>query len=130
LARRSAPSSQVVGAALPVFAQLVSAAIIPLAGAFSTLAPQLTPIIQLLGGALTQAFQTLAPVIEQLVPIVGQALGAAFSSCRRSCLRSPRSSADPPGGHAAGVRVHGCAGPDPARPGATRSVTSSPRSSR
>jgi phage-related protein len=69
----------VVGAALPVFAQLVSAAIIPLAGAFSTLAPQLTPIIQLLGGALTQAFETLAPVIEQMVPVVGQMLGAAFS---------------------------------------------------
>ncbi|ATI18719.1 tape measure protein [Streptomyces phage Daudau] len=69
----------VVGAALPVFAQLISAAIIPLAGAFSQLLPQLTPIIQLLGGALTQAFQTLAPYIQQLVPIVGQALGTAFS---------------------------------------------------
>ncbi|MFF4054610.1 hypothetical protein ACFYZ0_02300 [Streptomyces sp. NPDC001708] len=68
----------VVGAALPVFAQLVSAAIIPLAGAFATLLPQLTPIITLLGGALTQAFQALAPYIEQLVPIVGQALGTAF----------------------------------------------------
>jgi phage-related protein len=68
----------VVGAALPVFAQLISAAIIPLAGAFSQLLPQLTPIITLLGGALTQAFQTLAPYIQQLVPIVGQALGAAF----------------------------------------------------
>ncbi|QPB09847.1 tail length tape measure protein [Streptomyces phage Sentinel] len=69
---------QVVAAMLPVFAQLVSAAIIPLAGAFSQLAPQLIPIVQLLGGALTQAFQTLAPYIQQLVPIVGQALGAAF----------------------------------------------------
>ncbi|QJD50665.1 tape measure protein [Streptomyces phage Issmi] len=68
----------VVGAALPVFAQLISSAITPLAGAFATLLPQLTPIITLLGGALTQAFQTLAPYIEQLVPVVGQALGAAF----------------------------------------------------
>ncbi|MFJ3775222.1 hypothetical protein ACIPX0_26350 [Streptomyces sp. NPDC090075] len=70
---------QLVGAALPVFAQLVSAAIVPLAGAFSALAPQLIPIVQLLGGALTQAFQTLAPVVEQLVPIVGDMLGQAFS---------------------------------------------------
>ncbi|WJN62562.1 tape measure protein [Streptomyces phage phiScoe1] len=70
---------QVVGAALPVFAQLISAAIIPLAGAFATLVPQLTPIIQLLGGALTQAFQALGPVIQQMVPIVGQMLGQAFS---------------------------------------------------
>ncbi|MEX1655513.1 hypothetical protein ABZ960_20390 [Streptomyces pseudovenezuelae] len=68
----------VVGAALPVFAQLIAAAITPLAGAFATLLPQLTPIITLLGGALTQAFQALAPYIEQLVPIVGQALGTAF----------------------------------------------------
>jgi phage-related protein len=69
---------QVVAAMLPVFGQLVSAAIIPLAGAFSTLAPQLIPIVQLLGGALTQAFQTLAPVIQQMVPIVGYLLGTAF----------------------------------------------------
>jgi phage-related protein len=69
---------QVVAAMLPVFAQLVSAAIIPLAGAFSTLAPQLTPIVQLLGGALTQAFQALAPIIQQMVPIVGDLLGTAF----------------------------------------------------
>jgi phage-related protein len=69
---------QLVAAALPVFAQLVSAAVIPLSNAFAQLAPQLTPIITLLGGALTQAFNTLAPYIEQLVPIVGQALGAAF----------------------------------------------------
>jgi phage-related protein len=70
---------QLVGKMLPVFAQLVSAAIIPLAGAFSQLVPQLAPIVQLLGGALTQAFTALAPVIEQMVPIVGQMLGAAFS---------------------------------------------------
>jgi phage-related protein len=69
---------QVVAAMLPVFGQLVAAAIIPLAGAFSTLAPQLIPIVQLLGGALTQAFQTLAPVIQQMVPIVGSLLGTAF----------------------------------------------------
>jgi phage-related protein len=69
---------QLVGAALPVFAQLVSAAIIPLAGAFSKLAPQLAPIVQLLGGALTSAFQALGPVIQQMVPIVGTMLGAAF----------------------------------------------------
>ncbi|MGW5130885.1 phage tail protein [Streptomyces sp. NPDC004135] len=70
---------QVVAAMLPVFAELVSAAVIPLAGAFSELAPQLIPIVQLLGGALTQAFQTLAPVIAQMVPVVGELLGAAFS---------------------------------------------------
>jgi phage-related protein len=70
---------EVVGAALPVFAQLISAAITPLAGAFATLVPQLSPIINLLGGALTQAFQTLAPVIEQMVPMVGDMLGQAFS---------------------------------------------------
>lgn len=69
---------QVVAAMLPVFAQLVTTAIVPLAGAFATLAPQLIPIVQLLGGALTQAFQALAPAIEKLVPIVGQALGTAF----------------------------------------------------
>jgi phage-related protein len=67
-----------VGTALPVFASLISAAIIPLAGAFAQLAPQLGPIIQLLGGALTQAFNALAPVIQQMVPIVGTMLGAAF----------------------------------------------------
>lgn len=69
---------QVVAAMLPVFAQLVSAAVIPLAGALSQLAPMITPIITLLGGALTQAFQTLGPIIQQLVPVVGQALGTAF----------------------------------------------------
>jgi phage-related protein len=69
---------QVVAAMLPVFGQLVSAAIIPLASAFSTLAPQLIPIVELLGGALTQAFQALAPIIEQMVPIVGDLLGTAF----------------------------------------------------
>ena len=69
---------QVVAAMLPVFAQLVTAAVVPLANAFSTLAPMITPIVNLLGGALTQAFNTLAPYIQQLVPIVGQALGAAF----------------------------------------------------
>jgi phage-related protein len=69
---------QLVGAMLPVFAKLVSAAIIPLAGAFSTLVPQLAPIVELLGGALTQAFQALAPIIQQMVPIVGTMLGAAF----------------------------------------------------
>jgi phage-related protein len=69
---------QVVAAMLPVFAKLVTAAIVPLAGAFATLAPQLIPIVQLLGGALTQAFQALAPMIQKLVPIVGQALGTAF----------------------------------------------------
>ncbi|WDS51734.1 tape measure protein [Streptomyces phage Triumph] len=69
---------QVVAAMLPVFGELVSAAVIPLATAFSTLAPQLIPIVELLGGALTQAFQTLAPIIQQMVPIVGQLLGAAF----------------------------------------------------
>ncbi|MFF4510589.1 hypothetical protein [Streptomyces mirabilis] len=69
---------QVVAAMLPVFAALVTAAVVPLANAFTTLAPQLIPIVNLLGGALTQAFQALAPVIQQLVPVVGQALGAAF----------------------------------------------------
>jgi phage-related protein len=68
----------VVGQALPIFAQLISSAITPLAGAFATLLPQLSPIITLLGGALTQAFQALAPVIEQMVPIVGNLLGQAF----------------------------------------------------
>ncbi|MEU0674467.1 hypothetical protein ABZ330_16505 [Streptomyces sp. NPDC006172] len=70
---------QVVGQALPVFAQLVSAAITPLANAFAQLLPQLSPIVTLLGGALTQAFQALAPVIQQMVPVVGQMLGQAFS---------------------------------------------------
>ncbi|AXQ61075.1 tape measure protein [Streptomyces phage Hank144] len=69
---------EVVAAMLPVFAELVSAAVIPLAGAFAELAPQLIPIVELLGGALTQAFETLAPIIEQMVPLVGQLLGAAF----------------------------------------------------
>lgn len=69
---------QVVAAMLPVFGQLVAAAIIPLAGAFTALAPQVIPIIQLLGGALTQAFLMLAPIIQQLVPVVGQMLAAAF----------------------------------------------------
>ncbi|MCX5236239.1 hypothetical protein OG824_13620 [Streptomyces prunicolor] len=70
---------QVVAAMLPVFARLVSAAIIPLSGAFSALAPQLIPIVQLLGGALTQAFQALGPIIQQMVPLVGNLLGQAFS---------------------------------------------------
>lgn len=69
---------QVVAAMLPVFAELVTAAVIPLAGAFAALAPQLVPIVELLGGALTQAFQTLGPIIQQMVPVVGQMLGAAF----------------------------------------------------
>ncbi|MGW0861299.1 phage tail protein [Streptomyces sp. NPDC002611] len=70
---------EVVGAMLPVFGQLIAAAVIPLANAFTQLAPQLIPIVQLLGGALTQAFQMLAPVIAQMVPVVGELLGAAFS---------------------------------------------------
>ncbi|WP_432006303.1 phage tail protein [Streptomyces parvus] len=69
---------QVVAAMLPVFAGLVSAAVIPLAQAFTTLAPQIIPIVELLGGALTSAFQMLAPLIAQLVPVVGEMLGAAF----------------------------------------------------
>ncbi|WP_406192348.1 hypothetical protein OH733_05450 [Streptomyces griseus] len=69
---------QVVSAMLPVFAQLVSAAVIPLANAFTELAPQVIPIVELLGGALTSAFQMLTPVINQLVPIVGEMLGSAF----------------------------------------------------
>ncbi|AKY03328.1 tail length tape measure protein [Streptomyces phage Caliburn] len=70
---------QVIAAMLPVFAQLVSAAVIPLANAFAELAPQLIPIVELLGGALTSAFQMLAPIIAQMVPLVGDLLGAAFS---------------------------------------------------
>ena len=69
---------QVVAAMLPVFAGLVTAAIIPLANAFTTLAPMVIPIVELLGGALTSAFQMLTPVINQLVPVVGEMLGAAF----------------------------------------------------
>lgn len=68
----------VVAAMLPVFAQLVTAAVVPLANAFAVLAPQLIPIVELLGGALTQAFQTLGPIIQQMVPVVGQMLGTAF----------------------------------------------------
>ncbi|MEU0344243.1 hypothetical protein ABZ092_36215 [Streptomyces bobili] len=70
---------QVVAAMLPVFAGLVTAAITPLANAFTTLAPQIIPIVELLGGALTSAFQMLGPIIAQLVPVVGEMLGAAFS---------------------------------------------------
>jgi phage-related protein len=71
---------QLVGAMLPVFAQLVAAAIIPLANAFSALAPMLAPIVQLLGGALTQAITGLTPIFNQLVPIIGQALTTAFGA--------------------------------------------------
>ncbi|MGW1040044.1 phage tail protein [Streptomyces sp. NPDC002547] len=69
---------EVVATMLPVFAQLVTAAVVPLANALSALAPMITPLVTLLGGALTQAFTMLTPVINQLVPVVGQALGAAF----------------------------------------------------
>ncbi|WP_031513709.1 phage tail protein [Streptomyces sp. NRRL F-5123] len=72
--------AQVVATMLPVFAKLVSAAVIPLAGALSALAPSITPIISLLGGALTQAVQMLAPYIQQLSPLVGQLLSAAFDT--------------------------------------------------
>ncbi|MGW8630609.1 phage tail protein [Streptomyces sp. NPDC055793] len=69
---------QVVAAMLPVFAGLVTAAVVPLANAFAELAPQIIPIVELLGGALTSAFQVIGPLIQQLVPVVGQLLGAAF----------------------------------------------------
>ncbi|MDX3525073.1 hypothetical protein P1P75_01035 [Streptomyces sp. ID05-39B] len=69
---------QVVAAMLPAFAALVSAAILPLAGAFSQLAPMIIPIVRLLAGELTSAFEMLAPLIQQMVPIVGQLLGTAF----------------------------------------------------
>ncbi|MEU9795067.1 hypothetical protein AB0E27_31530 [Streptomyces sparsogenes] len=70
---------QLVGEMLPVFAALVSAAVIPLAGAFAQIAPQVTPLIALLGGALTQAFQALGPYVERMVPVVGKALSSAFA---------------------------------------------------
>ncbi|QAY15841.1 tape measure protein [Streptomyces phage TinaBelcher] len=69
---------QVVAAMLPVFAGLVTAAVVPLANAFAELAPQIIPIVELLGGALTSAFQVIGPLIQQLVPVVGEMLGAAF----------------------------------------------------
>ncbi|MFF3249739.1 hypothetical protein ACFYWP_01745 [Actinacidiphila glaucinigra] len=69
---------EVVATMLPVFGELVTAAVIPLANALATLAPMISPLVQLLGSALTQAFTTLTPVINQLVPVIGQALGAAF----------------------------------------------------
>ncbi|AWN07312.1 tape measure protein [Streptomyces phage Nabi] len=69
---------QVIAVMLPAIASLVSAAIIPLANAFTQLAPMITPVITLLSGALLSAFQTLGPIIQQMVPLVGQMLTAAF----------------------------------------------------
>ncbi|UKH48520.1 tape measure protein [Streptomyces phage Snorlax] len=69
---------QLVATMLPLVASLASAAIIPLANAFTQLAPMITPVIELLSGALLSAFQTLGPIIQQMVPLVGQMLTAAF----------------------------------------------------
>ncbi|GAA0967390.1 hypothetical protein [Actinocorallia libanotica] len=69
---------QVIGAFAGTVGPLLAAALTPLATAFAALAPQLIPIIQLLGGTLTTAFTALAPVIAQLVPVVGTLLGGAF----------------------------------------------------
>ncbi|WP_327424338.1 hypothetical protein OG763_38215 [Streptomyces sp. NBC_01230] len=60
-----------VGAMLPVFGQLISAAVIPLADAFAQLAPLLAPIVEVLGGALTAAFTALAPLIATIVSALG-----------------------------------------------------------
>ncbi|AUG87203.1 tail length tape measure protein [Streptomyces phage Omar] len=62
---------QLVAAMLPVFAQLVSTAVIPLADAFAQLAPTLAPIVAVFGGALTAAFAALAPLITTLVSALG-----------------------------------------------------------
>ncbi|ANT41090.1 tail length tape measure protein [Streptomyces phage Nanodon] len=86
LAPAMAPLGQALGALMqiiavmfPLVANLAKAAIIPLANAFSQLAPMIIPVIQTLGGALLSAFQTLGPIIAQMVPLVGQMLTAAFS---------------------------------------------------
>ncbi|MFD7738060.1 hypothetical protein [Kitasatospora sp. NPDC059800] len=71
---------QVIGAFAAMLGPLVAAALVPLSGAFSALAPAVIPIIGLLGGALTGAIQQLAPYIAQLVPIVGELLGGAFQA--------------------------------------------------
>ncbi|MEU8835199.1 hypothetical protein [Streptomyces sp900116325] len=60
-----------VGAMLPVFGQLISAAVIPLADAFAQLAPLLAPIVEVLGGALTAAWAALAPIIATVVAALG-----------------------------------------------------------
>ncbi|ATI18640.1 tape measure protein [Streptomyces phage Amethyst] len=62
---------QVVATMLPVFAELVSAAIIPLADAFAQLAPMLSPIIEVLGGALVAAFTAISPLITTIVAALG-----------------------------------------------------------
>ncbi|PCG86353.1 hypothetical protein CIB93_08965 [Streptomyces sp. WZ.A104] len=71
---------QVIGTFAAMLGPLVAAALVPLANAFVALAPAVTPIIELLGGALTQALQQLAPILAPLVPIIGEALGAAFAA--------------------------------------------------
>ncbi|MEU8133234.1 hypothetical protein [Streptodolium elevatio] len=68
---------QVIAVMLPVFAGLVTAALIPAAEAFSALAPKVSPIIELLGGALTQAVMSLTPTIERITPAIGRGLGGA-----------------------------------------------------
>lgn len=68
---------QVVAAMLPVFAQLVAAAVVPLANGFARLAPAIIPIVQLLGGALTQAFVALKPILQEVLPdAIGRVIGA------------------------------------------------------
>ncbi|MCY0933627.1 phage tail protein [Streptomyces sp. H34-S4] len=85
LAPAMAPLGLALGALMNVISTfmmmlgpLVSAALIPLAQAFTQLAPMISPIITLLGGTLLGVFQQLTPIIMSLVPVVGQMLGAAF----------------------------------------------------
>lgn len=68
----------VVGVFAAMLGPLVAAAITPLAVAFEALLPSLIPIIELLGGALTQAIEGLSPLIHALVPAVQGLLGGAF----------------------------------------------------
>ncbi|MGW2541544.1 phage tail protein [Kitasatospora sp. NPDC001574] len=87
LAPAMAPAGQALGALMEVIGAfatmlgpLVAAALVPLAAAFTALAPSIIPIIQLLGGTLTEALQQLSPFVQQLVPIIGELLGGAFQT--------------------------------------------------
>ncbi|MFE4451417.1 hypothetical protein [Streptomyces sp. NPDC056796] len=79
------PLGEALGALLDVAGELaaqlgpvLAAALIPVANAFTELAPKVTPIIELLGEQLTQTIKDLTPTFEKLVPVVGDLLTGAF----------------------------------------------------